>query len=527
MFTIFMTSLRYSFTEKANKTLYNLNKLPFLKKIIGDRFYQSTEGKNAFGIIGFIFNLIGKFFGYVLLIFLGTVLPAQLINKYMGYGPEETVQLQILFVINVCTSFLISSIFNSDNADYNMIKLMRVNPKEYYLSKITIGIQDDILFLIALYIFKISNPIFLTLEFIAISILGEYVQIFLFDKFGFILCKTKAVNIILWIFSIVAGYIPCIFGLIYDFNIVIESPIFLIASIIMALISFIQMKKYNGYKDIVLNINLKSSVIGNIEELNSDITFGDVKISNVEGKLLDSSQFSNKTGYEYLNSIFFFRNSKLVKRAIKFKCILITIVMIILIVITLITKDEVEETFDFIKNCSPYLFFIMYFISSTERLCKAMFFNCDLSLLRYGFYKREEDILKNFKSRLKKMLFYNSIPTFTLVIQLSILVFIMGKGGQFIEVIPTLISIVSLSGFFTLYGVFMYYILQPYTKSLEVKSPVFSICNFIIFVISYACLKIKTASYIFTLAIIVVTLIFIPISIFCIYKYAPKTFKLK
>lgn len=313
-----------------------------------------------------------------------------------------------------------------------MIKLMRVNPKEYYLSKIIIGIQDDILFFIALYIFRISNPIFLTLEFIAISILGEYVQIFLFDKFGFILCKTKAVNIILWILSIAAGYVPCILGLIYDFNIVINSPIFLIVSIIMALISFIKMKKYNGYKDIVLNINLRSSVVENVEELNSDINFGDVKISKVEGKLLDSSQFNNKTGYEYLNSIFFFRNNKLVRRSIKLKCILITIVMMILIAVVLIKKDEVEETFDFIKNCSPYLFFIMYFISSTERLCKAMFFNCDLSLLRYGFYKRKEDILKNFKSRLKKMLFYNSIPTFTLIIELSILVFTMGKGAQFL-----------------------------------------------------------------------------------------------
>lgn len=54
MFNIFITSLKYSFAEKANKTLYNLNKLPFIKKIIGDRFYKSTEGKNVFGIIGFI-----------------------------------------------------------------------------------------------------------------------------------------------------------------------------------------------------------------------------------------------------------------------------------------------------------------------------------------------------------------------------------------------------------------------------------------------------------------------------------------
>lgn len=528
MLNIFMTSLKYSFAEKANKTLYNLNKLPFIKKIIGDKFYKETECKNVFGIIGFILSIFIKFIVSLAILTITATLPAYLINEYRGYGPKELILLQILVVTGALPGlFLSSSIFTIDDNDYNMLKLLRVNPKEYYISKVVMDIKNNIIFLPAMLVLGINDALFLTLEAVAIGIIGEYIQIILFDKFNFILSKNKVLNIFLWIFVIIVSYVPCTFGLIYDFRWIVESPIFLIAIMVIAIISFIQIKKYNGYKNIVIKMNLKSAANKNLEELNGDVNFGDVKISNVEGEFLDSSKFNDKRGYEYLNSIFFFRNKRLVRNSVRLKCIFITAAMLILSIVILVTNEDIEEVFSFIKNSSPYLLFFMCIMSSTERLCKAMFFNCDLSLLRYGFYKRKEDILKNFTSRLKKILFYNSIHTFLLVIELSLFVVIIGKGAQFIEVIPILISIISLSCFFTIYGVFMYYIVQPYTKNLEVKSPVFSFCNCIMYGVSYACFKIKTASYIFTLGIIALTLIFIPISILCIYKYAPKTFKLK
>ena len=53
-------------------------------------------------------------------------------------------------------------------------------------------------------------------------------------------------------------------------------------------------------------MNLRSAANKNLEELNGDVNFGDVKISNVEGEFLDSSKFNDKRGYEYLNSIFYY-----------------------------------------------------------------------------------------------------------------------------------------------------------------------------------------------------------------------------
>ena len=39
-----------------------------------------------------------------------------------------------------------------------------------------------------------------------------------------------------------------------------------------------------------------------------------------------------------------------------------------------------------------------------EEFCKAMFFNCDISLLKYGYYREADAILKNFKIRLRKII---------------------------------------------------------------------------------------------------------------------------
>lgn len=73
----------------------------------------------------------------------------------------------------------------------------------------------------------------------------------------------------------------------------------------------------------------------------------------------------------------------------------------------------------------------------------------------------------------------------------------------------------------------MYYILQPYTKDLEIKNPIFKIVNYSMYAVCYGCSKIKTTPQYFTIGVIIFTVICIPIFFGIIYKYAPKTFKLK
>ncbi|MGG7177743.1 hypothetical protein ACQPU1_09130 [Clostridium paraputrificum] len=190
-------------------------------------------------------------------------------------------------------------------------------------------------------------------------------------------------------------------------------------------------------------------------------------------------------------------------------------------------KDIREKLVEGILNSTSMMIFIMYMMSTTERICKAMFFNCDHSFLKHGYYREGNAILSNFETRLKRIVFINSIPAFGIALALEIIVFICGDFEDVVKLIPTLICIVSLAAFFSIYHLFMYYVLQPYTEELTVKSPLFSITNFFIYMIAYGSFQINTSSTIFTLIIIGVTVIFIPIALVIINKVAPRTFRLK
>jgi arginine exporter protein ArgO len=73
----------------------------------------------------------------------------------------------------------------------------------------------------------------------------------------------------------------------------------------------------------------------------------------------------------------------------------------------------------------------------------------------------------------------------------------------------------------------MYYVLQPYTVELTVKSPLFKIINMVVYIGTYACLQIETSSYYFAAGVIVTTIVYMIVALILTYRVAPKTFKLK
>jgi len=175
-----------------------------------------------------------------------------------------------------------------------------------------------------------------------------------------------------------------------------------------------------------------------------------------------------------------------------------------------------------------FLVFIMYAVSITEKICKAMFFNCDIGLLRYGYYRQGKAILSNFRIRLKKVILFNLIPATVLCTCILILAFICtNEISNLFSLIPMCLCIILLSCFFSIHHLFMYYVLQPYTADLDIKSPLFKFVNSSMYFICYIFSRIKTNSIYFTFGIMIVTIIYSVVAISLVYKLAPKTFKLK
>lgn len=69
--------------------------------------------------------------------------------------------------------------------------------------------------------------------------------------------------------------------------------------------------------------------------------------------------------------------------------------------------------------------------------------------------------------------------------------------------------------------------MQPYTTELNMKNPYFGIVNGIVFWICYLSSKIKTPPTYFVVIVLTTTIVYIIIALFSVYRFAPKTFKVK
>ena len=72
----------------------------------------------------------------------------------------------------------------------------------------------------------------------------------------------------------------------------------------------------------------------------------------------------------------------------------------------------------------------MYVMSTGDTICKAMFYNCDLSLLRYSYYREANVILANFTSRLKMTVLLNIVPAIALCLAIASIIVVSGSSSN-------------------------------------------------------------------------------------------------
>ncbi len=370
--------------------------------------------------------------------------------------------------------------------------------------------------------------IILMLEFTAIRIISNYLELCFYNKRKVILSKNGSFLVITVLSGLLLAYLLPYLGYVIDFNNILFNKAIILSIVLLGIVAFIRLYKYKHYNKVAKEYIKKEKVFIN-DGVMEDINFSTVKIdeTKIDKNDLVSNIYEDKEGYEYLNSLFFLRHKNIMINSIKHIGIVIGIIFISIIVFIIFkpnVRPIVVKTF---INSAPLMVFIMYTISTTERICKAMFYNCDKSLLRYSYYRNEKVILANFTSRLKKVMSINIIPAIELSLAFIIITICCGQPYSIIKVIPTCICIICLSGFFSIHHLFMYYVIQPYTAELTIKSPLFKTVNMVMYFLSYMCLRLKTSSYYFTIGVIITTIIYMIIALIVIYRVAPKTFKLK
>lgn len=529
------------FVQQVNVLLYYVRKLPLIGEKIPYRLYGETDIKKAIGAIPVVFSVIGAFVGTFLYFLLMIKLPANWIQGFWekeGIFVDQKAVMVYLFLIFsfLPGSFLVSNLTEGAKKDYVLLHVMRIPAAQHYRSKMVLkGVKDTICFLVPLlwFGFGAESALFVVSLFFTryighAGILQHYRHSEKKGKkvFWKSLGKTFLMfGIILALGYGVAAAVPRLF---FDRYVMAEVVVFLSFTLV-GMFCFSKVWKYGGYTIFAKKmVSLKDFLEQDdaVKEARAaDVQIQDKDISKEE---LRSRKYEEKEGYDYLNAIFFERHKRIVSRAVKSRIIIILAVGLIGAVALLFVGEQMKQkTFEAMTQMMPVMVFVMYLESTGGRICKAMFFNCDISLLKYGYYREADAILKNFKIRLRKLLILDAVPAAIICGMILLWTLLCGEILAVWKVIPLMAGSLLLSAFFCLFHLFMYYITQPYTEEKTVKSPIFSVVNALVYFGCYLCLQIQTGSWLFTLGVLAVTIIFIPLSYFCVFRFAPKTFKIR
>ena len=525
-------------SSSANQLIYYFKRLPVIGKLLPEFFYQDIALKKVLTGIVLVFKTLMQFFYKALYVGLMVLLPVMLACEELPKQVQWSSFVHIFFFL----SFIIGAIqspvtFEADQKKYISVKLMRVPARRYILAMV--GYKYIRMFLAflpsmllsALY-FKapVWQGLLLTAIFVLWRISSEAFHLKVFAKKKLAICQKYAIVWPVILIGLAAAYIPVFLQVPLKLDVILLNGFFpLVFAISLAALCTSYLLNYKDYRGVVnASVNLDKMIIDPDKSV-KESRFADVKLQDKDfSKSVErSDKYKNKTGYDYLNAIFFERHRRMLWRPIMIRLIIITAIFVVGAAACFAFPHEMGELAGNVNRLLPIFVFIMYFISIGERVCRAMFYNCDISLLRYRYYRQKSVILKNFKVRIKKIAGLNFITAFAMSIAVLGLVGLSGYQWPVTEMIPFVLSVWCLALFFSVHHLFLYYVFQPYTTELGMKNPFFNIINTAVYVLCYLCLKIDSPPTSFAFIVLCATIIYIIVALIMIYKFSPKTFRVK
>lgn len=531
MLTTLRQSMVISFSTSINAILYFLKRIPIIKYIFKNIGYEHTNLSKAIVIFALLYKVIEVIFKRIVVLVLGFGVPILLISE--NFVPIRNIYWHLFICFYILIPLFNCNILEQSKRRFIMIKLMRMNARrivfaEYFSEWILRFIVEIPLFILIANM--VSIPIWLSLYMIVaknfVAFFAEALHIFYYEntdkllqkKTAFILCSISVILIL--------GYYPAL----------AQKPLFIrdnlliligAISIIIGIMGLYYILNYERYSVVLNDVNKLSELLINREKMGKEARFADVKLKD---KYLNKDEIkvisdNNKEGFAYINEIFFKRHQRILIYPIKVQSIVICIGFSIALIANRFIPDFHTKYILLIEKVTPIFIYALYFMSTSQKSTKAMFYNCDISLLHYGFYKRKEAVLATFTERVKYLIRTNLISA--LFLSIGILLLDKLTGGTGVSLLPVAILIITISIFFSIHNLFLYYIFQPYTTDLSVKNPLYTILNIITYFLIYLCLQLKDVSIYFLIGLIIITAIYSILALLIVYRFAPKTFIIK
>lgn len=544
MLHTFLTMQFILFTISANVFIYRLQHIPILGKKIKGHWYSEQGIKSLFGALAIVQKIFFQFVKKTLYVLVFIILPIVVINnvcfdKELVTGEKEACFLYLFMFLNLLYgAFFNISSMNVDQNDYVMLKQMKVNPKTYYLGNMLVKIiGENIPFIVAFLIgslileVRVIRLLPLLLLLIGMRFFGEATALWVFKKYK---VNYKSIdNKVFWAVSIVI--LPLAYGSLLLLHCApmisnyLYSPVTWIVVLLAGLVGIYYVTTYDEYHKVANGLVKIEKFQGNDEMLKEIGEAGiGIKDGDIKKEDIHTNKYDHLKGYEYLHAIFFDRHKRLVRRKWKIKMICISVISVVALIFAFIFRntDTVKDAVDTIDQALPVFLFVLYCICSGEKLCKALFYHCDISLLKYGYYRESKTLLDNFRIRLRYLVKSDLEPSLLICVSMALCMVAVGRPWKIISLLPMFMTVLLLTVFFDIYQLFLYYVFQPYLEDYATKGMGYTICSTLMYWLCWGTLQIKVGSIWFTLAVAAITIICIPLSYVLIYKLAPKRFKL-
>lgn len=538
-FSKFLLIERIKITKIFNGMVYGIRKIPIIGKHMGDKyyFYDLKEIVNTFVPI---FSIIWQFIKSILTFGFAIIISRTMLKFLFESSDKsplffrENFDLSLGAVFLTCIPFvfyitnMITSSMLTDNGNVfsDLSKNFNFFPDDLariflYLQPFLIFIGRTLGFVIFGKIFANINPIYtflfsLGIYFYNINITGFWTKIYEKREKSFFEDRPFLQIILILILDLAISLLVLIIKL--DFKVL--SLGFFLINLILFPFTVKYFKNFKGYDKIIeKTINVYKIAVKDAKNIQDGV----VKIEN---KDINKKEKIKGEGFVYLNNLFFKRHKKhlLKPTLIKSGIFLILGIGGFLFASSLIIKaKEVYKISIFIIPIISYILF------KQDLILMAFYKNCDSSLLYYNFYREDKNLLKMFWLRFASIFKLMLIPMgamFTIYIGFAIKFLIKTDLNLLLPIFYILLNAI----FFTVLPLFQYYIIQPFDKEGKQKSVVLVLMNmflYYIFIFGLPSFTTKIGEIKFMLIISIFMVAFVGLASFLIYKFAPKTFKIK
>ncbi|MFR1724454.1 hypothetical protein [Emergencia timonensis] len=526
MFKTFKKAFALKNTYRVNGIIFSLKQIPLIKKLLPAVLYRSRGLKLFAGIVSVILELANIFVTKPVYVALMIYLPATLYQ-----ADTAAIVLHIFLLMTLIGVIMNSHLFNPTKDKYYAMFLLKMDPREYALSNYGYFLLKSLLglgasFIVCGLLVGLRLPTCILMAFFVVfsKICFHSFLLWQSQRTGRKTYNENKPSPRIWI--AIFAILLCAYGLPL-INLNLSETLFyilMVPVIVFGLAGSVYLWRFQGYRRIYKELLSDNNIFFGYSE-----AVRQANIDTFQKKQLDSSVKvnSNKSGYGYLHEIFVKRHRKLLTRSARNFSIGIGVFLVAALVMIFISPEVAARANRMMLNSLPLALLIMYFVNRGQYVTQAMFMNCDHSMLTYRFYRQPEAILQLFRQRLRTLVAINLLPAMLIALGLPLVLYLSGGTDNPLNYLMLFLAIISMSVFFSVHHLVMYYLLQPYNVELQSKSVTYAIVNYITYIIPFAFMYIKLPTIAFGSCMVGFAILYVILSLVFAYKYAPKTFKLR